>query len=103
MAGARVQVHCAATVVLGSLVLVADYHANWGTEGDTEFRSRLDFHAVLLISRGRQSALTGTSPGHLRLNISLSKLHSRRAAIDDAADGAAVGFTVAGGGATCEI
>lgn len=36
MAGTGVQIHCAATVVLGPLVLVADHHSNWGTQCDTE-------------------------------------------------------------------
>lgn len=56
----------------------------------------MDLHAVLFVSRGRQRALPGTSACHLRLNVGLGEVHAGRAAVDDAADRAAVGFTVAG-------
>jgi hypothetical protein len=36
MARAGVQVHCAATVVLGTLVLIADDHGNWCAQSDAE-------------------------------------------------------------------
>jgi len=95
MAGARVQIHRAAAVVLGSLVLVADHHANRCSQGDSEFRSRLNLDAVLFVSRGRQRALAGASAGHLGLDVVFCELHAWGAAVDDAADRAAVGFAIA--------
>ena len=95
--GSRVEVHRASTVVLWPLVFVANHHADGGTQGDAELGAGLDLHAVLLIPGGRQGALTGTSSSHLGLNVVLGELHARGAAIDNAADGAAVGFTIAGG------
>lgn len=92
--GAGVQVHGAVAVVLGSLVLVAHHHANRSSQCNSKLRSGLDFNAVLLITRRRQSTLAGTSPGHLGLDVVLGEFHSWGAAIDDAADGAAVRFTV---------
>lgn len=97
MAGARVQVHCAATVVLGSLVLITDHHANWRAQRDAKLCARLDLYSVLLVPRGRQGALPGTATGHLGLDVVLGELHARRAAVDDTADGAAVRFAIAGG------
>lgn len=94
MARSRVHVHRAAAVVLRSLVLVADYHPDRSTQGDAEFRPRLDFHTVLLVSRGREGALAWSSPSHLRLDVVLCEFHARRTAIDNAADGAAVGFAI---------
>lgn len=89
------QVHSAAAIVLRSLVLVANDHSNWRTQGDAKFRPRLDFDAVLFISRGREGALARASPGHLRLDVVLCEFHSGRAPIDNTADGAAVRFTIA--------
>lgn len=92
--GAGVQVHGAVAVVLGSLVFVAHHHANRSSQGNSKLRSGLDFNAVLLITRRRQSTLTGTSAGHLGLDVVLGEFHSWGAAVDDAADRAAVRFTI---------
>lgn len=94
VARTRVQVHRAATVVLRSLVLVADHHANRCSQSDSEFRSRLDLDAVLFVSRGRQRALTGASTGHLGLDVVFCELHAGGAAVNDAANGAAMGFAI---------
>lgn len=96
MAGTRVQIHCAAAVVLWSLIFVANEHANWCTQRDSEFRSRLNFDSVLLVPWCRESTLTGPSAGHLRLDIVLREGHAGRAAVDNAADGAAMGFAITG-------
>lgn len=93
--GAGEQVHCAATVVLGALVLVADHHANRCTQSNTELCTGLDLDSVLLIPRGSQGTLAGTATGHLRLNITLGELHARGTSIDDTADGTAVRLAIA--------
>lgn len=95
MTGPGVQVHCAAAIVLGSLVLVANNHGNGRAQGVAEFGPRLDLDAVLFVARRRQGALAGSPPGHLRLDVLLGQGHARRAAVDDAADGAAVRFAIA--------
>jgi len=100
MAGTRVQVHCAATVVLGPLILIADHDSNWSAQCNAELCARLDLDAILLIARGCQGALAGTAAGHLGLDIVLGELHTGRAAVDDTADRAAVRFAIAGGDQT---
>lgn len=97
MAGTRVPVHCAAAVVLGALVFIAHHHSNWCAQRDTKLRAGLDLYSVLLVSRGRQGALSGTAAGHLGLDVVLGELHARRAAVDNTADGAAVRLAIAGG------
>lgn len=95
VAGSWEPVHSAAAIVLRSLVLIANNHANWCTQSHSKFRSRLNFHAVLFVSRGRECALARTSPSHLRLDVILCEFHAGWAAVDNASDGAAVGFTIA--------
>lgn len=95
MARPRVQIHCAPTVVLRSLVLVANHHPNRSTQRNSKFGPGLDFHSVLLVSRRSQRTLAWTSSRHLWLDVVLRELHAWRAAIDDTADRAAVGFTIA--------
>lgn len=95
MAGTRVQVHCAAAVILGPLVLIADHHTNWGAQCNPELCARLDLDTVLLIARGCQGALAGTAAGHLGLDVVLGELHAGRAAVDDTADRAAVRLAIA--------
>jgi hypothetical protein len=95
MARAGEEIHCAATVVLGSLILIANHHANWCAQGNAKFCARLDLNSVFLIPRGSQSTLAGTATGHLRLDVGLGELHARRASIDNAADRAAVRLAIA--------
>lgn len=95
MAWAGEEVHCAATIVLRPLILVAHDHANRGTQSDSKFRAGLNLHFVLLVSRGREGTLTGSSARHLRLDIVFCKFHSGRAPIHDATDGPAVRFAIA--------
>lgn len=97
MAGTGVQVHCATTVVLGPLILVANQHANWGTQCNAELCAGLDLDAILLIARGCQGALAGTAAGHLGLDVVLGELHAGRDTVDDTADGTAVRLAIAGG------
>lgn len=97
MAWARVQVHCAAAVVLGALVFIAHHHSNRCAQRDAKLRAGLDLYSVLFVSRGRQGALPGTAAGHLRLDVVLGELHAWRTAVDDTANGAAVRLAIAGG------
>jgi hypothetical protein len=90
MTRSRVLIHRATAIIFWSLVLVPHNHGNWRSKRDTEFRARLDLDPVLFIPWRRESALTGSPTGHLRLDIGFSESHAWRAAIYDAADGAAV-------------
>lgn len=93
--GAGEHVHGGVAVVLGALVLVEDEHADGGAQGDAGLGAGLDLHAVLFVARGRDGGLAGAAAGHLRLDVGLGEGHAGRAAVDDAADGAAVGFAIA--------
>lgn len=94
--GAGVHVHGGVAVVLGALVLVEDEHADGGAEGEAGLGAGLDLYAVLLVARGRDGGLAGAAARHLRLDVGLGEGHARGAAVDDAADGATVGFAIAG-------
>jgi hypothetical protein len=59
MTRTRVEIHCAATIVFGTLVFVADDHGDWCAEGDTEFGAGLDLYAVLFVAGSCESGLTG--------------------------------------------
>ena len=87
---------CGAQPTLWPLVFVHHHHADGRPEGDAELGAALDQHAVLLVARGRDGALAGAAARHLRLDVVLGELHARRAAVDDAADGAAVRLAIAG-------
>lgn len=93
--GAGVLVHCAVAVVFWSLVFVANAQADRGTESDAEFGAGLDFNFVFFVAGGGEGALAGAAPGHLGLDVGFCEGKARGAAIDDAADGEAVGFAIA--------
>lgn len=95
MARPREQIHCASTVILRALVLIAHHHADWGAERDTEFGTGLDLDAILLVARRRERALAGTTSRHLRLDVGFGERHSGGHAVDDAADGAAMRLAIA--------
>ena len=92
---ARVQVHGAVAVVLGSLVLVHNAHANGGAQCDSKLGSRLDLDLVLLIAWCRNGALSRSASGHLRLDVGLGELHARRHSVDDTSDTKAVRLAIA--------
>ena len=94
MARAWVQVHGAPAIIFRTLVLIPDYHSNRSAQCDPEFGAGLDLDFVLLVAGSRESALAWSSAGHLRLNVALRERHPRRAPIDNAADGTAMGFTI---------
>jgi hypothetical protein len=93
--GTGVQVHGAVAVVLGSLVLVHDAHANGRAQGDSKLGARLDLDLVLFIARCRDGALSRSTSGHLRLDVGLCELHARRHSVDDASDTEAVRLAIA--------
>jgi hypothetical protein len=93
--GAGVQVHGAVAVVLGSLVLVHDAHANGRAQGDAKLGARLDLDLVFFIARCRDGALSRSASGHLRLDVGLCEFHARRHSVDDASDTEAVRLAIA--------
>jgi hypothetical protein len=93
--GAGVQVHGAVAVVLRSLVLVHDAHANGGAQGDSKLGARLDLDLVLFIARCRDGALSRSASGHLRLDVGLCELHAWRHSVNDASDTETVRLAIA--------
>jgi hypothetical protein len=91
-----VEVHCAAAVVLRSLILIPHDHGNWRSKCDAKLSARLDLDSVFLVSWCGESALARTSTSHLRLNVRLGQSHAGRTAINDAANGAAMRLAIAG-------
>lgn len=95
MAGSRVEVHGAVSVVLRPLILVTDDHTDRCSESDAKLCPGLDLNSVLLISGSRESTLARSAAGHLRLDIILGEFHPWGTAIDDTADRAAMRFAIA--------
>lgn len=54
-----------------SLVFIGHEKADRRAQGVPEFRSRLDLHTVLLVSRGRERGLARAAAGHLGLDVGL--------------------------------
>ena len=79
-------------VVAGALVLVAHHHGNRGAQGDAIEQATEDLDLVVFLARCRDPALPGFAPVQLMLNRRDIKRQPRRAAIDDHADTATVGF-----------
>ena len=95
VAGAGEHIHCAASIILGSLVFVLHHKAYGGAESDAEFGAGLDLHAIFLVAGGGECTLTGAAAGHLWLDIGFCQLHPWRTAIDYGSHRATMGFTVA--------
>jgi hypothetical protein len=51
MARSGEEVHGAVAVVLGSLVLIQDHHADRSAQGDAKLGAGLDLHFIFLVSR----------------------------------------------------
>lgn len=66
-----------------------------GVPSDAILGARLDLDAVLLVSRRGDGRLARAAACHLRLDVGFGQGHARRAAVDDAADGATVGLSIA--------
>ncbi|KAL8931519.1 MAG: hypothetical protein Q9216_007174, partial [Gyalolechia sp. 2 TL-2023] len=63
--------------------------------GDAELGAGLDLDFVFFVAGGGEGALAGTSAGHLGLDVGFCEGEAWWAAIDDAANGEAVGFAIA--------
>ena len=90
MTRSGIKIHRTISIVLRSLVLIQHNHGNGRAQRDPVLGARLNLHLVFFISRGRQRTLPWPSSCHLRLDVGRGKRQARRAAIDDAADGAAM-------------
>lgn len=94
MAGSRVLVHCTVAIVSRTLVFVENAEGNWGPEGETMFCAGLDLDTVFFITRCSKGGLARSTAGHLRLNVIFSERKARGTAVNDGADGEAVGFAI---------
>jgi hypothetical protein len=79
-------VHGAIAIVLGPLVFVHDAHGDRGAQCDTMFNPGLYFYTILLVSGCGDFALARSSPCELGLDVGLSELETRWAAVDYDAD-----------------
>lgn len=84
--GSGEHVHGRVAVVLGSLVLVQDQHADRCAQRHAELGAGLDLDTIFLVTRGGNCGLAGATSRHLGLDIVFSQEHARRAAVDYAAD-----------------
>lgn len=89
-----IQIHRAATIVLGPLILIPHHHGNRRAKRQPEFRTRLDLNAVLLVAGRRQRRLPWSSARHLWLDVGFGEREAGRHAVDDASDATAVRFAV---------
>ncbi len=85
MARSGIQVHRTVAVVLWSLILVQDSHANGRTQSNSELGPGLYLNPVFLVSRRRDCALAWSPPCQLWLDVGLGELQSWRTTVDDAA------------------
>jgi hypothetical protein len=85
-------------VVFAALVGVLDQQANRCARGLALENARQDLHLVGFIALRHVPAGTGATAVKFDLNISLAQQHARRAAVNHAANGWAVGFTKVGDG-----
>ena len=83
-------------VVLAALVGVFDQQANGGAGGLAFINARQNLDRIRLIALSHE--LGGARPPAVQvgLNIGLAQAHARRAAVNHAANGWAVGFTKVG-------
>lgn len=95
MAGSRIEVHGASTIVFWPLVFILHHESYRCAQSNTEFRPRLYLHPVFLVSRGSQCTLAWASPSQLRLNVGLRQLHSWRTSINDGSHGETMRFSIA--------
>lgn len=95
MTRSRVQIHRAIAIILRSLVLIHDAHANRGAQGNAKLGTGLDLNFVFLVARGGDGALSRATACHLGLDVGFGQLHAWRHAVDDAAHAEAVRFAIA--------
>ena len=97
VAWSGVQIRCRISIILRSLIIVPNYHSDGRTQCDTKLGAGLDVHFVEFVAGGCEGRLTGSSTGHLWLNIRFCEGHAWGYAIDYAAYGGAVGFAISEG------
>ena len=90
MGGAEGHLHF--LVVLRTLVLVADHHRNRGAQGDPVEQAAEDFDPVVFLARGGDLALARFAPIQVVLDRVQVEVQSRRTALHDHANTAAVRF-----------
>src|SRR5690606_29548853 len=83
-------------VVLAALVGVADQQADRRAGGLALVHAAQDLHRVGLVALGDELAGAGAAAVQVALDVGLTERHAGRAAVDDAADGRAVGFAEVG-------
>jgi len=83
-------------VVLAALVGVADQERDGGAGGLAFVHAREDFHRIGLVALGHVAAGAGAAAVQVGLDVRFGERHARRAAVDHAANGRAVGFTEIG-------
>lgn len=83
-------------VGLRAEVLVLHPHRDRRARGQSLERARQDLHRVRLLARRGDRRLAGATAVEIRLDVRLRERHARRAAVDDDADAAPVGFAPGG-------
>ena len=83
-------------VVLAALVGVLNQERDRRAGGHALVNAAQDLHLVRFLALGDVPTGAGTTPVQVVLYVGLAQSHAGRAAVDDAADGRAVGFTEVG-------
>jgi hypothetical protein len=83
-------------VVLAALVGVLDQQANRRAGGQALVHAREDLHRIGLVALGNEFTGAGATPVQIGLDVGLAQGQARRAAVDHAANGRAMGFTKVG-------
>jgi hypothetical protein len=92
----RAILHLHVAVVLGAMVFVADEDGDRGARGLAFVHPGEDFAGVFFFAGGGDFALAGATPIEFKLDFFSSDTKFGRAAVDDAADAATVGFAKGG-------
>ena len=85
-------------VVLAALVFVADQQRDGRAGGFAFEHAGQDLHRVRFAALGNVARGAGFAAVQVSLDIGRAQFHSRRATVDDATDGRAVGFAERGDG-----
>ena len=95
MAWPRVFIHCLIPIIVRTLILIQHAQPNRRAQRDAEFDAGLDLNPVFFVARRGDGGLTRPAPAHLWLNVGgFSERETWRAAVDNAANGAAMGFAI---------
>ena len=83
-------------IVLTALVGVLDEEGNRGTGGQALVHAREDLHRIGFVALGHEGAGARTTPVEVGLDVGFGQRQPRRAAVNHAADGRAMGLTKVG-------